>query len=232
MSLITDHLLASGQQLEQLSSNIQSALAPAARADGYDRIARTYDWVVGNSLYNRIIWGAWASTYTAAARGTVAAMGDGPMLDCGCGSLVFTAEAYRSAPLERIILFDRSLGMMYRGAARLPQGQFVQGDAFAMPFADSSFSTVVAWGFLHVVGTGSTLLDELRRVAAPGASITISSLVLTDRAIGNSMLRLLHRTGEATEAESQVAVIEAFSRIFTIESKTLHGSMLILQGRV
>jgi ubiquinone/menaquinone biosynthesis C-methylase UbiE len=225
--------IVSGTRLpEQCAPNIWSTLPSEDRGDGYDRVARTYDIVVGNSLYNRLVWGAWARTYADAARQAVADMGPGLMLDCGCGSLVFTADPYRAAPTDRMILFDRSMGMMQRGAARLPSGQFVQGDAFAMPFRDATFSAVVAWGFLHVVGSASPLLAELRRVAAPGATVTISSLVLTDRPVGNRMLGLLHRNGEATEPETQAAVVAAFSQMFRLQSERLHGSMLVLRGTV
>jgi ubiquinone/menaquinone biosynthesis C-methylase UbiE len=223
--------LTPGYVLEQIAPNIWSALPPTERGDGYDRIARTYDWVVGNGVYNRIVWGASVRDYAGAARDAVATLGDGMMLDCGCGSLVFTAEPYHSAPLDRCILFDRSLGMMQRGGARLPAGQFVQGDAFALPFADAVFSTVVAWGFLHVVGTQSPLLAELKRVAAPGATVAISSLVLTDRGLGNRMLRLLHKNGEATAPETRADVTAAFSQLFQLDSATLHGSMLVLRDR-
>lgn len=223
--------LAPGHSLEQIDPNIWSTLAPADRGDGYDKIARTYDWVVGNGVYNRVVWGASVHDYAAAARDAVATMGDGLLLDCGCGSLVITADAYRGAPLDRMILFDRSLGMIRRGAARLPGGRFVQGDAFNMPFADETFSTVAAWGFLHVGGTGSPLLAELRRVAAPGATIMLSSLALTDRAVGNRMLGLLHRNGEAAQPETQAAITAVFTHLFQLESATIRGNMLVLRGR-
>ncbi len=210
--------------------SIWSTLPTEQQSDGYDRMAAAYDRVVGNGLYNRIVWGASVKDYSGAARNALTGAGGGPILDCGCGSLVFTAQAYQSAPLDRMILFDRSLGMMQRGAARLPRGQFVQGDAFDLPFKDASFETIFAWGFLHVVGSGSPLLTELNRVAKPGATIILSSLVLTQRRIGNAMLAMLNRQGESAKPETAADVVSAFEGVFDLTSQTLHGSMLVLRG--
>ena len=223
-------VLLSNRSAEPVYPGIWSTLPADQRVDGYDRMAKAYDRVVGNGLYNRLVWGASVQNYADGARVGLRDAGGGPILDCGCGSLVFTAKPYQSAPLDRMILFDRSLGMMQRGAARLPGGQFLQGDAFDLPFRDGAFETVFAWGFLHVVGTKSPLLAELRRVAAPDATVTLSSLVLTNRAIGNRMLGLLHRQGEAATPETEAEVTRAFSDTFTLASQTLYGSMLVLQG--
>jgi ubiquinone/menaquinone biosynthesis C-methylase UbiE len=228
---LTD-ILAPGRTGDPVSPGIWSTLPLHQRADSYDKMATAYDNVVGNSLYNRIVWGASIGDYAATAREALNGATRGAILDCGCGSLVFTAKAYKSAPLDRMILFDRSLGMMKRGAARLPAGQFIQGDAFDLPFRDGTFETLFAWGFLHVVGSASPLLSELCRVAAPGATITISSLVLTNRWAGNRMLALLHRQGEAASPQTEAEVMQAFSNIFELTSHTLHGSMLILRGKV
>jgi ubiquinone/menaquinone biosynthesis C-methylase UbiE len=223
-------VLLPNRDAEPVSPHIWSTLPPDQRADGYDRMAKAYDRVVGNRLYNRLVWGASVQDYAGAARDGLQGAGKGAILDCGCGSLVFTAKPYQIAPLDRMILFDQSLGMMQRGAARLPGGQFLQGDAFDLPFRDRAFETIFAWGFLHVVGTKSPLLAELARVAAPNASITLSSLVLTKRGIGNRMLGLLHRQGEAARPETEAEVTRAFSDKFNLTSQALYGSMLVLSG--
>jgi ubiquinone/menaquinone biosynthesis C-methylase UbiE len=225
-------ILLPNRNCDLVSPGIWSTLPAGQRANGYDRMAKIYDRVVGNALYNRVVWGASVHDYADTAQKGLAEAVNGPILDCGCGSLVFTADAYKTATLNQMILFDRSLGMMQRGAARLRNGQFVQGDAFDLPFRDASFDTVFAWGFLHVVGTKSPLLEELHRVAAPNATIILSSLVLTKHTIGNKMLALLHRQGEAAAPESQVEVTLAFSDKFEITSHSLHGSMLVLHGKV
>lgn len=229
---IPQQLLKPSVRLTPLSSGLWTSLPPEMRGADYDRIASGYDLLVGNPVYNRIVWGVWPRRYADAAAEALALASNGPALDCGCGSLVFTAPAYRQASPDCLILFDNSTGMMARGQRRLPLGTFVQGSALDMPFADSVFPTVMAWGLLHVFGSGSGLLSELRRVTGEGGTITISTLVLGERRIANRMLGLLHRKGEAAEPETEEQVTAAFSRHFLLECRERHGAMLFLQGKV
>ena len=140
--------------LETLPSGISTALPPEKRPADYDSIAAGYDALVGNALYNRLVWGCRKSAYVDAIERFFETVPDGDVLDFGCGSLVFSAGAYRGRE-HRLTLFDRSLAMLERGQKRLPQGQFVQGDAFDPPFAPARYAGVMSWGMLHIFGTGS-----------------------------------------------------------------------------
>jgi ubiquinone/menaquinone biosynthesis C-methylase UbiE len=213
-----------------VGGNIWSSLAVDERQASYDKMAAGYDALVGNSLYNRIVWGCPTSTYADGARAFLGQAPAGPIVDFGCGSCVFTAAAYRTH-LERLTLFDRSIGMMARAAKRLPSAQFLQGDALNPPFIDGHFSAGMGWGMLHIFGTESPYLPALHNILAPGAPVMISSLVLTKRRIGNRMLKLLHRNGEAAAPETTEQVSHAFSHIFALETAELVGSMLFLRGK-
>lgn len=230
MSAACHAVFAPDARLAPVAAGIRSSLPVSQRAAGYDRIAATYDAVVGNAVYNRLVWGCPVARYAQAAETLIAAAPTGPLLDLGCGSLVFTHAAYRPVA-DRLILFDRSLAMLSRGRRRLPQGQFVQGDAFAKPFKPGAFAGGCAWGMLHVFGTGSLFLDALASTVEPGAPIAISTLVLSDRRIGNAMLGLLHRQGEAARPETADAVRRAFDTLFVTDTVDQCGSMLFLTGR-
>jgi ubiquinone/menaquinone biosynthesis C-methylase UbiE len=216
--------------VEQQSSAIASIIPAAERAADYDRIAGLYDRIVGARWYNRLVWGADTRDYADAARAALAGAA-GPALDVGCGSLVFTAEAYRAAGAD-LLLTDRSMAMLERAAARLPDGRFLQADAFSLPFADGTFACVMSWGMLHLFGSRSSYLSELRRLAAPGARVHISMLVLTDRKLGNAMLRRLHKAGEAATPETPDQATAAFSALFTDVAAVRRSSMLLLSGSV
>lgn len=144
--------------------------------------------------------------------------------------LVFTARAYAGHE-DRLILFDRSLAMLQRGRDRLPEGKFIQGDAFAPPFAPRAFSGAMAWGMLHLFGGESPFLDALAALLKPAAPVATSSLILSGRSSGDAMLRALHRRGEAAEPETRASVETAFARRFHCEGSNLIGSMLFLNGR-
>ncbi len=208
---------------------ITSSLPESERAAPYDKMAIGYDLLVGNSLYNRLIWGCSKGEYAQAAAGLLRQALPGPIIDFGCGSCIFTAQPYRGHE-DRLTLFDRSLGMMVRAARRLPHGQFLQGDALDAPFPDNHFAGGMGWGMSHVFGTKARYLAELQRIVKPGAPVAISSLVLTDRAVGNRMLRMLEKQGEAVP-ETSDQVVSAFARHFCVEDQKLVGSMLFLTGR-
>jgi ubiquinone/menaquinone biosynthesis C-methylase UbiE len=231
MSLL-EQVVETAQSLERIDGPIWSALPANQRAADYDRIAAGYDMVVGNTLYNRLVWGNWARHYSGAAERFLTDAPAGPLLDCGCGSLVFTATAYRqSAALDRLVLMDRSLGMLRRGAKRAAHGAFLQADALAMPFKQEAFTGVMSWGMLHVFGTGSPFLGQLKEVSAKGSRIAISTLVLANRPLGNRMLWLLHQRGEVALPETEDQVCAAFARLFRITRQSRRGSMLMLEGR-
>jgi ubiquinone/menaquinone biosynthesis C-methylase UbiE len=231
MPPLLQSVLKEGSAIEQIDSMIWSVLPEAERDASYDRMARVYDWVIGNGLYNKLVWGNWSKLYRDVAADAVSPLPDGPILDCGCGSLVFTSRAYTPAVLDRMILFDRSLGMMRRGADRLPKATFLQGDALALPFVDESFPLCLSWGLAHIFGSESGLFAELRRVTRTGGLVKLSMLVLADRLPGDAVLPQLHKRGEIAQPEQANSVRRAFARHFSIESEVLRGNMLFLTGR-
>jgi ubiquinone/menaquinone biosynthesis C-methylase UbiE len=224
-------LLKPGIEPSQVEGNIWSVLPPDERTAPYDRMARAYDWLIGNGLYNKLVWGNWSALYRSAAARAVQTLGEGPILDCGCGSLIFTAHAYRAAPLDRMILFDRSIGMMQRGSRRLPDATFIQGDALNLPFVDESFATCFSWGLAHIFGSTAPLFAELCRVTRRGGCVSLSMLVLADRNPGDRVLPQLYKRGEIASPEYAQAMKVAFAKCFTLESAEVCGNMLFLSGR-
>jgi SAM-dependent methyltransferase len=216
---------------EKVAPTIWSILPPEVRAAPYDPMAQAYDLLIGNTLYNRLVWGNWSSLYRNAAGEALHGAPDAPILDCGCGSLIFTQHPYRTAPLDRMVMFDRSLGMMQRGARRLPDATFLQGDALALPFADDAFALTLSWGLTHLFGSTSPLFAELRRVTRPGGRVHLSMLILADRFPGDRVLPHLHKRGEIAPPERAEAVKAAFAEHFTLESAEVNGNMLFLGGR-
>ncbi|MEO9222937.1 MAG: class I SAM-dependent methyltransferase, partial [Mycobacteriaceae bacterium] len=125
---------------------------------------------------------------------------DGPMLDVGCGTAVFTADCYRSTD-RPVILVDRSLGMLARAAKRLAGADkgrlvLVQADLFDLPFRPGAFATVACHGLVHLFEDPGQLLRVLRSQVAPGGSLYATSLLAETR-LGTQALRVLHRGGEA-----------------------------------
>lgn len=209
-----DDLLDPARQLRSAGGVLLSVLPADDRGTPYDRRAALYDCLVGNALYNRLLWGASTASYAAFAE---AAVSDsrGLLLDVGCGSAVFTVAAYRNAT-RPLVLVDRSLGMLARAADRLSSHHSVQlslvhADLFDLPFRPGQFATVACHGLLHLFDDAGTVLRALRAQVAVGGSLYVTSLV-AETAIGRWALGQMHRAGQAAaprRAEDLAAVVRA-----------------------
>ena len=193
-----------GRELRVVEPSIWSVLPAESDAHRYDRLAWCYDGLVGGRLYNRVVWQAHPDEYRAFAREAIG-VGEGPHLDAGCGSLLFTALAYRRSS-RPIVGLDRSIGMLRRARARLagagkaPGGiALVQGDLFDLPFRPGSFATIMGMGLLHLFDDPAPLIACLAALLAPRGKLYLTSLVLSGRPVGDSYLRHLRRVGQVVE---------------------------------
>lgn len=190
-------LLRAERTLRPLPSGVCSVLESTAPDAPYDRIAKFYDRLIGSPLYNRVIWGARPADYTAFAAEAFADA-DGPFLDVGCGTAVFTAPVYR-AGRRPLLLVDRSVGMLEKAAERVGGAQAataLQADLFDLPTREGSFPTVGCFAMLHVLDEPWQALASVADQVQPGGRL-YSSMLVTDRGgVATPYLRMLHRRGE------------------------------------
>jgi len=194
--------------LRSVERDIFSVIPKKDQGHHYDKAARFYDWMIGNRFYNRIMWGNWPGQYQDFCSQVLASATHGPVLDAGCGTLVFTARVY--AQCERpVILMDRSLGMLRRARSRLisqagkvPESVILlQADIFNLPFRNHAFSTVQSFGMLHLFEDTHRLLNELQRVKSMDGGLFLSSLA-ANNLLGESYLKLLQRHNEVALCET------------------------------
>jgi SAM-dependent methyltransferase len=197
----------------------------------YDRHARLYDRLIGAPLYNRLIWRARVSDYAAFAAEAVAD-GDGPLLDAGCGTAVFSAGAYR-ATARPLVLADRSRGMLDRAQERIGRRDgvwFVQADLFDLPFESGAFATVACHAVVHVLDDPWPSLDALAAQVAPGGGLFLSMLVADGGGISPRYLRMLHGRGEAGPPRTSAELAQAArERLGATASVTRSGAMAYLR---
>ena len=103
----------------------------------------------------------------------------GRLLDIGTGTGRIAELLANRA--EYVVGFDRSPEMLRLARARLqdfPAGhwELVQGDFYALPFADASFDTVTLHQVLHFAHEPVYTLREAARVSSAGARIVIVDL--------------------------------------------------------
>ncbi len=141
--------------------------------DLFARIARRYDLI--NDLQSFGLHRSWKRRVAELARPTPGARA----LDlcCGTGDIAFVL-AQRGADVTGL---DFSAEMLEVAAARrgkmrnseIQNPNFIQGDAQQLPFAENSFDIVTVGYGLRNLTSWERGLDEMHRVARPGARLIV-----------------------------------------------------------
>jgi len=128
----------------------------------YERRAPEYDdWWLGTGLFTNRHRPGWDEERTALTS-TLAALAPGRTLDVACGT-GFLTQHLRG----EITGLDQSAAMLELAQAKIPEGQFIDGDALDLPFADDTFDRVLTsffYGHLEE-DDRKAFLGEARRVA-------------------------------------------------------------------
>lgn len=218
-----------GIETMEISQGIHSVLEQSQQVSVYDTKVRAYDTIIGNRFYNRLVWGNWPSQYRLFCERSLLIKQGSPLLDAGCGSLVFTAKAYAESGKRPIVLLDRSLGMLIRAKERLirlcgsvPNNiKLIQGDIFDLPFKDNIFGSVMSHGLLQMFDDKPALINELERVKTNDGSLSISSLVANNW-LGQNALSFLHKSGEVAQVQSSHSlrnIINGISPTYIMQSR-------------
>jgi ubiquinone/menaquinone biosynthesis C-methylase UbiE len=184
----------------------------------YDARAREYDeWYEGLGRFDGLDRPRWDDDVRELER-IVASLPPARSLDVACGTGFLTRHLQ-----GEVVGLDQSESMLAIAAQRFPPGEFVQGDALALPFEDGSFDRVFTGHFYgHLEpGVREAFLAEARRVAP--------ELVVADSAV---------RPGRQDE-ERQERVLndgsrwEVYKRYFTGAglAAELGGGEVLHEGR-
>jgi ubiquinone/menaquinone biosynthesis C-methylase UbiE len=192
-----------------IDEDIYSVL-PESSKHHYDRRATIYDLVVNTGLYNSVMWGTSPRDYRSFGSRAVSACSSGTMLDAGCGSLLFTAATYLQTS-RQIVAFDQSIAMLRRARKRLlrlagviPSNiTLLQADLSDLPFRPASFDTVLCMNVLHQFQDAAVLVSNLKKILKHDGCLFVSSLVSTNRLIGDMYLRALYATKEFVRPRSR-----------------------------
>ncbi len=117
------------------------------------------------------LFGEWAKPLCDAAK----IGSDTKVLDIACGTGATTrAAAERVGPKGRVVGLDRNDGMLSVARARNSAIEWVEGFAEALPFAPSSFDTVLCQFGLMFFDDRAKALNEMVRVLRPGGRIALT----------------------------------------------------------
>jgi len=215
-------VVADDRVVRLIEDDIYSVLPNASVPYHYDKRAALYDLVVGTRLYNAVMWGTCPGDYTDFARQALNSSRDDQFLDAGCGSLLFTARTYVESK-RRIIAFDQSLAMLRRARQRLmrlsgrvPEHIYLlQADLADLPFRRESFRTVLCLNVLHQFADAAALISNLNDLVIDGGSMYLTSLVSTNRSVGNWYLNALYRSGEFVRPRNERGLKELVDKAST-----------------
>jgi ubiquinone/menaquinone biosynthesis C-methylase UbiE len=214
-------LVAEERFVRLIEEDIYSALPDPSVPHHYDKRAALYDLVVSTRLYNSVMWGTSPSDYTDFTRQALKSSRDEKFLDAGCGSLLFTGRIYIESS-RQIIAVDQSLAMLRRARQRLirlsgyvPEHIYLlQADLDDLPFRLESFRTVLCLNVLHQFADVAALISNLNALLSNGGNIYLTSLVSSDRSVGNWYLNVLFRTGEFVRPRNEWVLRELFDKAF------------------
>ena len=192
-----------------IDEDIYSVLSESSKHH-YDRRATIYDLVVNTGLYNSVMWGSSPRDYRSFGSRAVSACCSGIILDAGCGSLLFTTATYLQTS-RQIVAFDQSIAMLRRARKRLlrlagviPSNiTLLQADLSDLPFRPASFDTVLCMNVLHQFQDAAVLVSNLKKLLKHDGCLFVSSLVSTNRLIGDMYLRALYATKEFVRPRSR-----------------------------
>lgn len=128
----------------------------------YDARAGEYDeWYEGLGRFDGLDRPRWDEDVREVER-IVASLPPARTLDVACGTGFLTRHLH-----GEVVGLDQSASMLAIAAQRVPAGEFVQGDALALPFEDGSFDRVFTGHFYgHLEpDVREAFLLETRRVA-------------------------------------------------------------------
>lgn len=98
------------------------------------------------------------------------------ILDLGCGTgIVARVLRERLGGAARIVGLDVSAVMLEKARSLVPELDFREGNAQALPFADGSFDLVLCQEMLQFVPDRVAVLREVRRVLTPGGRLLAST---------------------------------------------------------
>ncbi len=234
-------LVKSGAKISQIDENIFSFLPENERKSDYDKKALFYDFVIGNEIYNRLIWGNSKKNYEDFYSESLHSTANGIILDAGCGSLVFTANALGETNGNKIILLDRSLGMLKKAEKRLIAkfGEipgnivFLQADIFNLPFNAESFDAVISHGMAHVFSETERYFNSLLNVAKSRAPLFFLVL-LAENVLGKIFTNFAKLAGEIAIAENSEYwedLVKRFSQEYRVKTNGNIGYIELIKEK-
>ena len=144
---------------------------------------------------------------------------EGPVLDLGCGTALFSRRLARDPELPPVICLDVSRAMLEEAVAQTREAgvmiDLVRAEMPNLPFQDQSLGAVLQTGSLHMVEDAARLFMEVGRVLRPGGRY-VASTYLPPPLLGSMLHRkagLFPRNEEELRGGLTAAGLTCFERM-------------------
>jgi ubiquinone/menaquinone biosynthesis C-methylase UbiE len=156
--------------------------------------------------------------------------GANPILDVGTGTAQIPIELCRQSDSARVVAIDLAREMLRVAEANVVRAGLAQRieiqlvDAKTLPFADGAFQAVISNSIVHHIPEPATVLAEMVRVAAPGATLFVRDLLRPD---DDAALRRLVATyaGDANSHQQKMFGESLHAALSLAEIRTLVMSL-------
>lgn len=138
---------------------------PRDVAGMFDDVAKRYD------ITNTVLSLGQVYVWRAAVREALRITPGMRVLDIAAGTGTSSAS-YAEAGAD-VVALDFSIGMVEVGKERMPEMEFIAGDATALPFADNTFDAATISYGLRNVHDPDLALREMMRVVRPGGTLVV-----------------------------------------------------------
>jgi len=215
--------------------HIYSVYSEVENIGSYDKFGGIYDLVACNRFYNRAVWGYWIDNFHTVCLDALRSAKDGWVLDAGCGSLAFTAQAY-ATPFDRpVVLLDQSIRLLRMAKERLinlhgtvpPNMVFLHGDALELPFKAQQFTTIISMNLLHCLNDVSKVLHGFKTVMTEKGTASFTTLIKSGR-FADRYLDMLGKAG-AVAPRSVDQLLAVFEEAAMPIKYHVTGNMMFMQ---
>jgi ubiquinone/menaquinone biosynthesis C-methylase UbiE len=139
---------------------------------------RRVDYERAASVYDRRYAQGGPAALAALVRARCADARDRRVLDVGCGTGRWLAEALATG--RPAVGLDPSVAMLSRAREHAPEARLVRGHGESLPFSRGVFGAVLCVYVVHHLTDPGGFVVEAARVLAPGGSLTVVALAPHD----------------------------------------------------
>jgi ubiquinone/menaquinone biosynthesis C-methylase UbiE len=140
---------------------------------------------------------------------------DEPLLDVPCGAANALVHGHEAARSAKVVGVDLSPAMLERGRRRIEvlkpafDIELIEANGLDLPFEAATFGAVLSINGLHCMPNHAAFLDEIARVARPGAALTMTTLVDAGTARSRAVNGGFRRAGVLPIPPPTVAALRA-----------------------